>query len=256
MKTRIITALIVMLICIPPVVLGGIPLEILAILILSGGCYEWLHVQKEFSSWPPYIFPSCLALTFLSRFVPDAYLFAFLIVCVVYFWSLNIFVETFTISNAFSIISFFVIFFLIYRSIGRIQENHLYLISIVFATYGSDTGAWFFGRRYGRHKMNPRISPKKSWEGFIGGIVSGFLIGWIPTFFYLGQVHLGLMFLLCLLCPVVAEFGDLCFSSIKRHYGIKDYSDLLPGHGGVLDRVDSLLMNMLLFGALSSFFII
>lgn len=256
MKTRIVTALIVILICIPPVVWGGIPLEILAILILSGGCYEWLHVQKEFPAWPVYVFPSCLVLTFISRFIPDSYLFSFLIVCIVYFWCLNIFVETFTISNAFSMISFFVIFFLIYRSIGRIQENHLYLISIVFATYGSDTGAWFFGRRFGRHKMNPRISPKKSWEGFVGGIVSGFIMGWIPTFFYLGDVHLGLMFLLCLLCPVVAEFGDLCFSSIKRQYGIKDFSNLLPGHGGVLDRVDSLLMNILLFGALSSFFII
>ncbi len=255
MKTRIVTAILIILVCIFPVASGGIPLEILALLILAGSLYEWLSTQTEFRKWPLFVPVSLLVLTIASRFIPQSYQFAYWILCLVYLWGLPIFLESYTIGNAFVAISFFVIFSLIYQCIGLLQENHLYLIAIVFATYGSDTGAWFFGRRYGRHKMNPRISPKKSWEGFVGGIISGFIIGWIPTFFFLDQVSLVLVFLLCLLCPVVAEFGDLCFSAIKRFYHIKDFSKLLPGHGGILDRVDSLLMNVLLFGVLTSTFL-
>lgn len=256
MKTRILTALAIIVVCIVPVVFGGIPLEILALFILVGGCYEWMHIQPEFNHWPLFLPLSALAMTFLSRFIPTSYQFAYMAFCVIYFWGASLFLKSFTIENAFSTIVFFILFSLIYQCIGLLQQNHLYLITIVFATYGSDTGAWFFGRRYGRHKMNPRISPKKSWEGFVGGVLSGFVIGWIPTFFFLGDVSLVLVFLLCLLCPIVAEFGDLCFSAIKRFYHVKDFSQLLPGHGGILDRVDSLLMNVLLFGILYTMFFI
>lgn len=254
MKARILTAIAVIAVCALPVVLGGFLLEMLALVILLGGCLEWMHTQGRFnkSNW---ILPLiCFVLTCLTRFIPQNYLYPYLVLCIVFFWGLNVFSESVSLSYGFMMILFFVIFSLIYRSIGYIQENHLYLITIVFATYGSDTGAWFFGRRYGKHKMNPRISPKKSWEGFVGGVISGFVIGWIPVFFYLHQVNLTLTFLLCLLCPAVAEFGDLCFSAIKRHYQIKDFSNLLPGHGGILDRVDSLLMNILLFGILYTTF--
>lgn len=254
MKTRILTALAIIVVCIIPVVWGGIPLELLAMVILVGGCYEWMHIQPGFNRWPLWIPLSILIFTFLSRFIPVSFQFAYLIFCLVFIWGTTLFIESFTIENAFSSLIFFVLFSLIYQCVGLLQQNHLYLITIVFATYGSDTGAWFFGRRYGQHKMNPRISPKKSWEGFVGGVLTGFVIGWIPTFFFLNEVSLVLVFLLCLLCPIVAEFGDLCFSSIKRFYQIKDFSKLLPGHGGILDRVDSLLMNILLFGVLYSVF--
>ena len=96
--------------------------------------------------------------------------------------------------------------------------------------------------------MNPRISPKKSWEGFIGGAVFGFVISMAFSAMYWDMINPVVNTLMCLLCPVVAELGDLCFSAVKRYYKIKDFSDILPGHGGILDRVDSLLANILLFG--------
>ena len=98
--------------------------------------------------------------------------------------------------------------------------------------------------------MNPRISPKKSWEGFVGGIVFGFILSLAVSFSYISNLNPVLNTFLCLLCPVIAELGDLCFSAIKRHFKVKDFSNLLPGHGGVLDRVDSLLLNIMLFSVL------
>ena len=136
-----------------------------------------------------------------------------------------------------------------------ITLNHYYLIVIVFATYGSDTGAWFIGRKYGKHKMNPRVSPKKSWEGFGGGVAVGFILGLIITLIFRDQLNITFSLLVSLICPITAEVGDLCFSLIKRYYGVKDFSNLLPGHGGILDRVDSLLLNLVMFTALCVFFI-
>ena len=141
-------------------------------------------------------------------------------------------------------------FSLVYHAVGQISGVHQYLWTIVFATYGSDTGAYFVGRAIGKHKMNPRISPKKSWEGFVGGIVFGFILSLAVSFSYVSNLNPVLNTLLCLLCPITAELGDLCFSAIKRHFAVKDFSNLLPGHGGVLDRVDSLLLNIMLFSVL------
>lgn len=70
------------------------------------------------------------------------------------------------------------------------------------------------------------------------------------SFSYISNLNPVLNTFLCLLCPITAELGDLCFSAIKRHFAVKDFSNLLPGHGGVLDRVDSLLMNIMLFSVL------
>ncbi len=106
------------------------------------------------------------------------------------------------------------------------------------------------GRAIGKHKMNPRISPKKSWEGFVGGIVFGFVLSFVVSFSYVSNLNPVLNTFLCLVCPITAELGDLCFSAIKRHFAVKDFSNLLPGHGGVLDRVDSLLLNIMVFSVL------
>ena len=167
-----------------------------------------------------------------------------------FLWSLVVFVENFSIMDSFVCISYVTIFSLVYHAVGQISGIHQYLWTIVFATYGSDTGAYFVGRAIGKHKMNPRISPKKSWEGFVGGIVFGFILSLAVSFSYISNLNPVLNTFLCLLCPVTAELGDLCFSAIKRHFKVKDFSNLLPGHGGVLDRVDSLLLNIMLFSVL------
>ncbi len=255
MKTRVLTALLIIAIVAIPLLFGGIPLEILALFIITCGAYEWVHATKEYHSWPKWILPILIAFTLSIRFIPQEYNLAMYALVIIFFWNLPIFVETFHVMNSFYCMAFVFIFSIIYKTIGYLEADHLYLITIVLATYGSDTGAWFVGRSWGKHKMNPRISPKKSWEGFFGGWAFGAILSLLISLIYIKQLDVGLTIAVCLIAPVIAECGDLCFSLIKRNFALKDFSDLLPGHGGILDRVDSLLMNILVFGILYSFMI-
>ncbi|MDD7541127.1 MAG: phosphatidate cytidylyltransferase [Mobiluncus porci] len=113
-------------------------------------------------------------------------------------------------------------------------------IYILATTLGSDTGGYLFGRFLGRHPMSPRISPKKTWEGFAGSVLLAVLISWGGTFWIGIPWFYGLI--LGTLVAIAATLGDLSESLMKRELGIKDMGHLLPGHGGLLDRMDSLLM--------------
>jgi phosphatidate cytidylyltransferase len=113
-------------------------------------------------------------------------------------------------------------------------------------TYGStwlaDSAAFSIGRRWGCHKMTPRLSPGKSWEGYLAGLGAGALTGLLLAHFF----NLGLMngLLLGIAIAALSPIGDLAVSMIKRQVGAKDTSSLIPGHGGILDRIDSLLISV------------
>ncbi len=125
-----------------------------------------------------------------------------------------------------------------------LDANFLILL-LFFLIWGADVGAYFSGKAFGKAKLMPRVSPGKSWAGFYGGMITALIIASAMAL-WLGKPDLtsegGVIFLLaCLLVAVVSVFGDLTISMFKRHRGIKDSSNLLPGHGGFLDRIDSLL---------------
>ena len=113
-------------------------------------------------------------------------------------------------------------------------------------TWATDTGAYFFGRTFGKHKLIPSVSPAKTIEGAVGGVVVAVLFAWAYVLFalkplaQLSMLPLGLT-VFAILISVVAQTGDLAESLFKRDAGVKDSSRLLPGHGGILDRFDSLL---------------
>lgn len=250
MKQRIITAIVIIAIVFIPVYFGGIPLELLALFIVGSSAYEWMSVHKDIKEWPIWYIPLVALSVLGSRFVPSNFLYAYYAFVVALLWSLPIFFVSISSQDSFMTIAYFLIFSLIYKAVGYIAIEHHYLWTICFATYGSDTFAYFVGRKMGKHKMAPRVSPKKSWEGFFGGVIGGFILSLVISLFYIKQLDLLLTISLCIMCPIAAELGDLAFSIIKRSTGKKDFSNLLPGHGGILDRVDSLLMNILLFGIL------
>ncbi len=123
----------------------------------------------------------------------------------------------------------------------------------------SDSGAYFAGVYLGKHKLCPEISPKKTVEGAIGGLLSGFLgsilIGLVFLLIY-GDVSINFipLIIIGLINPVVSIIGDLTFSVIKRACGIKDYGSIMPGHGGMLDRFDSIILCAPLVFIISQYF--
>ena len=143
------------------------------------------------------------------------------------------------------------------------------LIYCCLACFLNDAGAYFTGIYFGKHKMNPRISPKKTWEGFVGGILTATLVSFAfgmilaafghpllpfvpaePSFSSIAPIskasmldlnHWYNILILSIALPLLATLGDFVFSSIKRYYEIKDFGHIMPGHGGILDRLDSLI---------------
>jgi phosphatidate cytidylyltransferase len=118
----------------------------------------------------------------------------------------------------------------------------------MLTTFAYDTGAYFSGRAFGRHKMAPRISAGKTWEGGIGGLLIGMGVAIATRAAAIGitgefTFSLGATILAGILVPVAAQLGDLVESALKRSAGVKDAGNLLPGHGGMLDRFDSLLFT-------------
>tara|TARA_B100000676_G_C17401530_1_gene495220 strand:+ start:174 stop:548 length:375 start_codon:yes stop_codon:yes gene_type:complete len=112
------------------------------------------------------------------------------------------------------------------------------MLGIVFAT---DTGAYTVGKMFGKHKLIPSISPNKTWEGAIGGYIVGTLIG--GGIIYILNIHFSTSLIVLLVCPITAIIGDIIESQIKRKLSVKDMSNILPGHGGILDRIDSILFT-------------
>jgi len=108
---------------------------------------------------------------------------------------------------------------------------------------GSDTGAYFVGRAFGKRKLAPSISPVKTWEGVAGGLLAGLLMGTIAHFWFFRELPLKLALPLAAVMTIVGILGDLTESALKRSAGAKDTANILPGHGGLLDRLDSLLFN-------------
>ncbi len=122
--------------------------------------------------------------------------------------------------------------------------GRFYILIPLILSFSADSGAYFVGVAIGKHKMAPNISPKKSWEGAVGGVLSAmvcmFLYCLILNLAFHFNVRYGFALFYGLMGAVTGILGDLAYSVIKRQTGIKDYGNLLPGHGGVLDRFDSM----------------
>lgn len=133
------------------------------------------------------------------------------------------------------------------------------LVMVLCSAWLTDAGAYFVGSAFGKHKIAPELSPKKTVEGAVGGILTTLILGLAATYIYTRFVNqIGVNYLLLAVTlavsAVVSMFGDLFASSLKRWYKVKDYGNIMPGHGGVLDRFDSVLAVAPLFAvALNQF---
>ncbi|MBE5956967.1 MAG: phosphatidate cytidylyltransferase [Lachnospiraceae bacterium] len=130
--------------------------------------------------------------------------------------------------------------------IRMLEAGGIYVVLLFLGSWGNDTLAYCAGRLLGKHKMSPVLSPKKTIEGAVGGVAGagllGFLYSLIAKHFILTDSNLSLVFaVICMVGALISIIGDLAASAIKRNYDIKDYGTLIPGHGGILDRFDSVI---------------
>ena len=120
------------------------------------------------------------------------------------------------------------------------EDERQDIFGVLLLIWSNDTGAYLVGSQLGRHKLMPRISPKKTWEGFVGGVIIAQLIGWaIST--YIKDFSLQDWLIIAGITSVFGTMGDLVESMLKRSFDVKDSGSLLPGHGGFLDRFDAFI---------------
>lgn len=144
---------------------------------------------------------------------------------------------------------FYVAVMLSYLYQVRVVADGKYLVWLVFlSSWGCDTFAYCVGMLIGKHKLAPVLSPKKSIEGAVGGVAGAALLGFLYALIFGGamtEVHnpLAACTFACAIAAVISQIGDLAASAIKRNHQVKDYGHLIPGHGGILDRFDSMLFT-------------
>lgn len=122
-----------------------------------------------------------------------------------------------------------------------LPSGHLWIFSVLFLVMASDSAAYFVGRSLGRRKLYPAVSPKKTIEGSCGGLVGGLIGLLVFSFLFFPQLRIVDILLLGAAVGLFSQLGDLFESLLKRSFGVKDSGSLIPGHGGILDRLDSLL---------------
>lgn len=281
MKTRTITALILTSIVLPVMLIGGIPF-LIGLMTLMGLCmYELTNVNKSpilTRFFSIFMVAAAMLHTYFnldSLFMNFNLLFVFVPFFV--FFTIAMFSKKGTLLDA-CYNSFVTIIFSLFGSslleLRNVFDNANLVLYLLIVTASVDSFALFVGCRFGKHRLNERISPKKSIEGSIGGIIGGTILGTLfATFFPIltnsSDTFLNVAFsldiiwvnfayslLITLLLSLVGQIGDLMFSMIKRHYQIKDFSNILPGHGGFADRVDSLCINSIVLALVLSLMLI
>lgn len=253
MKTRIITGVIAALLFVPFVIYGGTPLTILMYVIAAIGLFEMLKMRKlSLFSVPGLL--SLIALFAMlmpahwEKYVLDATSFSKLEWLIMMTALLLIYVvlkkNQFTFDDVgFLLVSIFYVGvgFYYFTATREATDGLLYIVFALVVVWSTDSGAYFVGRKLGKHKLWPEISPKKTVEGFVGGIVIAVIAATIFELISGLDVNWAVLLIVTVVASIIGQLGDLVESAIKRHYGVKDSGNILPGHGGILDRFDSLL---------------
>ena len=249
MNQRLKSSVVIALVTIAAIYFGGFVLKATLIFIGLYGSYEFIKIRKEKFNYFLYAIMaiSVMALLFLNNYATVIMLLDIIALFVVGIFDES---ESFSEISATFLVSMMLgwsLYFIMY-----IQQMNKWMMGyVIIISYMCDSFAYLIGIKFGKHKLNSRISPKKTIEGSVGGWICGAIISfiWAMLFNYFGRSPMQIAITsLCL--PIGSEIGDLAFSYIKRHYGVKDFSNLIPGHGGILDRLDSNIFCIILFGAL------
>ncbi|MTD30246.1 phosphatidate cytidylyltransferase [Planomicrobium sp. YIM 101495] len=254
MKQRIITGLVAFALFMPFVLIGGAAFTLLIYAVATIALQELLKMKGR-TLWS---IPGLISLAALFAFMMPAewaakvfeitgYMkveFAFMAVIL-------LLIHTVVVKNSFTFDdAAFAILGVLYIGIGflyLIETRDVHLAFLVYAllvVWSTDSGAYFTGRKIGKRKLWPEISPNKTVEGFLGGIVWAIAVALIFNYFVDLEKPIILLVLVTILASIFGQMGDLVESALKRHFNVKDSGTILPGHGGMLDRFDSILFVM------------
>ena len=228
--TRLISGIVLIILAVITLWFGGYVTGVVTMLLSLIGVFELMRVYKVEQKIPGIIAYIWTVLYYvvlmmgLKDFIMPVLVTYMLVVLAVYVFTFPKYHDKEIMATFFSFYYVSVMLSYVYQL--RIMEDGGYFIVLVFlCSWGNDTLAYCFGRLFGKHKMSPILSPKKSVEGLIGGILgAGVLV-------------------ICAVGAIPAVVGDLAASAIKRNNEVKDYGKLIPGHGGVMDRFDSMIFT-------------
>ncbi len=250
---RTISGILLVIIALVTIIIGN---DVLFVVIAATSLiglselYKVFKIEKKMPGIVGYI--GCIGYYTLIRSGNDEYLLpmmltVLMLVMAVFVFSFPKYQANQIMAVFFGIVYVAIMLSYVYRT--RMMVNGVYIVWLIFlCSWGCDTCAYLVGVMFGKHKMAPVLSPKKSVEGGIGGIVGAALLGFIYTMIFADifvklNHYMIMVPVMCAVAAMVSQVGDLAASGIKRNYDVKDYGKLIPGHGGILDRFDSVIFT-------------
>lgn len=244
MKKRVISAIVALMIFIPLIALGGMWFKAAICVLAVIGMHDFLDLPggKKRPKYVDIIFYALvLLLTFVNENRESYYLLTLLLPMILVIYCNDN--KKYNADDTFKLIGMAILIGTVFHKVILIRNESLWLFIYLFLiTSMTDTFAHLGGSLIGKHKLAPKISPNKTWEGSIIGGIFGTLIA--STFYYImvsNTVNILGLLVVTLFLSSLGQLGDLFFSAVKRNHNIKDFSNLMPGHGGVLDRLDSII---------------
>lgn len=255
MKTRAITGFFFVIVMLASILLGQYVFGIFYLLLSAFALYEFYGLVKQ-SGIQPNIITGILngvliyaAFSFVHNLLPDAFKYVFVLsltLSLIFFRELYKKSETPFTNIAYTImgIIYAIIPFTFFHALGSLGNSFNFHVPLAFLImlWSNDTGAYLSGYFFGRTKLFERHSPKKTWEGFIGGVLIAAVAGYIISNFY-RELSWDKWVVMAILIGCFGTLGDLVESMFKRSINVKDSGGILPGHGGLLDRFDGLLLS-------------
>lgn len=252
-KTRLLSGIVLVAIALVLIITGGDLLFVSLFVISCIGMFELYRIfkiEKELLGITGYLAGAVYYMNLRFPFLPNEMMFVLgclVLLMAVYVFTYPKYRTEQVLAAFFGVFYVAVMLSFVYQT--RMITNGAYIVWLIFlCSWGCDTCAYCVGVRFGKHKMAPVLSPKKSIEGAVGGVFGTALLTFLYLYVFRNAMGITVEEILVLagismIGALISMVGDLTASAIKRNYGVKDYGKLIPGHGGILDRFDSVIFT-------------
>jgi phosphatidate cytidylyltransferase len=256
MKQKIITGLILVGVFLPILYYGGWLFNLAVFVFSIIGGLEITNLFKD--KWPNEMDFFVIVIILILPLLTTRFFLVGMVSILLCLFLLTVYFEWFDVVDATILFTLLMIITLSVKGLNTVNTyGSLAILYVAVSTYVTDTAAYFTGMFFGKHKLAPRISPNKTIEGALGGWIISSGVSFLYALYVIpNRFPMELVIIASILMPLVSQLGDLAFSSFKRHFKVKDFGHLFPEHGGVLDRIDSLLFNFMFFYTLLATMII